>query len=218
MGSRPTKTCLPCIPQQRGQTHHRRRNADTALQLHRRLLRRRDRFVSIARPHDGVCGRYVKRVYDSSLAKSYFETRANGLTRVGLSQKAIEALPFPLPPPADQRAIAAFLDRETAKLDVLVEKPAADRAAEGKAASGHLSCRHPRPRPRRRAQIQRHRLARRNPGALGGPLHQLAKHQDHERVRWTDTRNSSRLGREVPAVSSHQEKRNPLRKALLCQR
>jgi len=78
--------------------------------------------LSIARPNEGVCGRYVKRLFDSRLAKSYFETRANGLTRVGLGQKAVEMLPFPLPPLAEQQAIAAFLDRETAKIDALVEE------------------------------------------------------------------------------------------------
>ena len=39
-----------------------------------------------------------------------------------LSEGDQSVLPIPLPPPAEQRAIAAFLDRETERIDALVEK------------------------------------------------------------------------------------------------
>jgi len=45
---------------------------------------------------------------------------SNGLTRVGLGQHELENVEFALPPLPEQRAIAAFLDRETAKIDGLV--------------------------------------------------------------------------------------------------
>lgn len=39
----------------------------------------------------------------------------------GLSREVAHGSPVPLPPPAEQAAIAAFLDRETGKIDALVE-------------------------------------------------------------------------------------------------
>lgn len=76
--------------------------------------------LSIARPHPNAYGPFIKRFFDSMSAKAYFEVNANGLTRVGLGQYAIDNLPLPLPPLPEQRAIAGFLDRETAKIDALV--------------------------------------------------------------------------------------------------
>ena len=45
---------------------------------------------------------------------------ANGLTRCGLSQYVLDNVEVPIPPLPEQTAIAAFLDRETAKIDALV--------------------------------------------------------------------------------------------------
>ena len=41
----------------------------------------------------------------------------NSLTRVGLTQSAINDAPVAFPPVEEQHAIAAFLDRETAKIE-----------------------------------------------------------------------------------------------------
>jgi type I restriction enzyme S subunit len=76
--------------------------------------------LSIARPRRGVSGPFVKRYFDSRFAKACFQVSANGLTRVGLGQSAIDNVAFPLPPLPEQTAIAVFLDRETAKIDALV--------------------------------------------------------------------------------------------------
>ena len=46
--------------------------------------------------------------------------RANGLTRVGLAQYAVDNIELPLPPKEEQTSIAGFLDRETAKIDTLI--------------------------------------------------------------------------------------------------
>ncbi|MDQ7263898.1 restriction endonuclease subunit S [Paracoccus sp. PS-1] len=78
--------------------------------------------LSIARPNDGVDGRFIKAFFDSAAAKGYFAVSANGLTRVGLGQSAINNLQLTLPPLPEQQAIAAFLDRETAKIDGLIEE------------------------------------------------------------------------------------------------
>jgi type I restriction enzyme S subunit len=45
---------------------------------------------------------------------------AGGDLRDGLNLELLGAIPCPLPPLAEQTAIAAFLDRETAKIDVLI--------------------------------------------------------------------------------------------------
>ena len=76
--------------------------------------------LSIARPRRGVHGPFVKRFFDSGFAKASFEVSANGLTRVGLGQYAIDNVVFLLPPLREQTVIAAFLDVETAKIDGLV--------------------------------------------------------------------------------------------------
>jgi type I restriction enzyme S subunit len=76
--------------------------------------------LSMIRPRDGIAGAFVKRLFDSNYARSSFAVRANGLTRVGLPQYAIDNIVMPFPPIAEQLAIAAFLDRETAKIDALI--------------------------------------------------------------------------------------------------
>jgi len=76
--------------------------------------------LSMIRPLTGTDGAFVKRLFDSTYAKSCFAVRANGLTRVGLGQYALDNVELPFPPLPEQTAIAAFLDRETAKIDGLV--------------------------------------------------------------------------------------------------
>ena len=78
--------------------------------------------LSIARASDAVLGSYIWRLFQSRYVRSYFETRANGLTRVGLGQYAVDNVEIPVPPLAEQRIIAAYLDRETARIDGLVER------------------------------------------------------------------------------------------------
>ena len=74
------------------------------------------------RPLNGTDGAFVKRFFDSAYAKSCFAVRANGLTRMGLGQYAVDNAELPFPPLAEQTAIVAFLDRETAKIDALTTK------------------------------------------------------------------------------------------------
>ena len=76
--------------------------------------------LSMIRPKADVCGSFIKRLFDSWYAKSKFAVLANGLTRVGLGQYALDNIELPFPPLPDQRAIAAFLDHETGKIDALV--------------------------------------------------------------------------------------------------
>ena len=76
--------------------------------------------LSMVRPRKGTSGAFVKRLFDSAYAKARFAVSANGLTRVGLGQYALDNVEFPFPPQTEQTAIAAFLDRETAKIDALI--------------------------------------------------------------------------------------------------
>jgi type I restriction enzyme S subunit len=78
--------------------------------------------LSMVRPRGSTCGAFVKRLFDSIYAKAKFEVTANGLTRVGLGQYALDNVELPFPPPEEQQTIATFLDRETAKIDALVEE------------------------------------------------------------------------------------------------
>jgi len=76
--------------------------------------------LSMVRPSPGTEGAFLKRLFDSNYAKSCFAVRANGLTRVGLGQYELDNVELPFPPLREQTAIAAFLDRETEKIDGLV--------------------------------------------------------------------------------------------------
>lgn len=76
--------------------------------------------LSIIRTGIALSGKYIKRYFDSYPAKAYFEVHANGLTRVGLGQQAVNTLPVPLPPLPEQIQIARFLDYETARIDALI--------------------------------------------------------------------------------------------------
>lgn len=76
--------------------------------------------LSMVRPMADTDGAFVKRLFDSTYAKSCFAVRANGLTRVGLGQYELDNVELPFPPLPEQTQIAAFLDRETAKIDALV--------------------------------------------------------------------------------------------------
>ena len=72
---------------------------------------------------DGHCdGRFLSRVFAAVGPCDQYHIAANGITRFGLTGDSIRAGVFAFPPLHEQRAIAAFLDRETAKIDALVAK------------------------------------------------------------------------------------------------
>ena len=54
--------------------------------------------------------------------RDQFAVAAHGITRFGLTSHAIGDSAVALPPLAEQRAIAAFLDQETERIDGLIEK------------------------------------------------------------------------------------------------
>ena len=74
------------------------------------------------RPAAGLDGRFLARQFAAIGARDQFRVAANGITRFGLGGDAIRGSLFAIPPVDEQRAIADFLDRETAKIDVLVAR------------------------------------------------------------------------------------------------
>lgn len=65
---------------------------------------------------------YLTYVLDSKPLKAYKAARATGFTVVHINAGKLKTLPIPLPPISDQRAIVAYLEHETAQIDVLVAK------------------------------------------------------------------------------------------------
>ena len=74
------------------------------------------------RPAAGLDGRFLARQFAAIGARDQFRVAANGITRFGLGGDAIRGSLFAIPPVDEQRAIADFLDRETAKIDALVAR------------------------------------------------------------------------------------------------
>ena len=74
------------------------------------------------RPDDSCTGTFLSRAFTAIGPRDQYQVSANGITRFGLTGDAIRTGVFALPPLPEQRAIAAFLDRETAKIDALVAK------------------------------------------------------------------------------------------------
>ncbi len=74
------------------------------------------------RPMLDCHGPLLARAFSAVGPRDQFQMAANGITRFGLGGDAIASGVFAMPPEPEQRAIAAFLDRETARIDALVAK------------------------------------------------------------------------------------------------
>ena len=73
-------------------------------------------------PGADLDGRFLARQFSAIGTRDQFYVAANGITRFGLGGDAIRTGVFPVAPVEEQRAIADFLDRETAKIDALVAR------------------------------------------------------------------------------------------------
>src|SRR5439155_17619034 len=79
--------------------------------------------LGITRPREKeLCGEYLLRAFQACAVNQQFQVAATGVTRYGLPKSAIGDAWVPFPPREEQRAIADFLDLETARLDSLVGK------------------------------------------------------------------------------------------------
>ena len=65
-------------------------------------------------------GAFLFRCLQAKPVRVQLELEANGVTRFGIPKSEIGTMTLPVPPLAQQRAIADYLDRETARLDALV--------------------------------------------------------------------------------------------------
>ncbi len=79
--------------------------------------------LAIARPRAGaIDGRYLHWALASRFTREQFTVAATGVTRFGLRQDEIRAVKVPVPDLAAQRAIADYLDTETARINALITK------------------------------------------------------------------------------------------------
>jgi type I restriction enzyme S subunit len=67
-------------------------------------------------------GRFLFRLFQSDIYRSYFEVHSNGVTRFGLDTFSIINCDIVHPPLTEQQRIADFLDHETAKIDDVITK------------------------------------------------------------------------------------------------
>jgi type I restriction enzyme S subunit len=79
--------------------------------------------LALIRPyHNAVDGRFLALAFASIGPRDQFQIAANGITRYGLTADVIKSSQFGLPPLTEQRSIAKYLDRETAKIDALISE------------------------------------------------------------------------------------------------
>ena len=78
--------------------------------------------LALLRPHkQKMDGAFLLRCLQAKPVRVQLELAANGVTRFGIPKADIGAMTLPVPPFPRQRAIADYLDRETARLDALVD-------------------------------------------------------------------------------------------------
>ena len=65
---------------------------------------------------------WVLRLMQHLRSSGWIDVLCNKNTIVHFTSEKLGALACPLPPPSEQSAIAAFLDRETARIDALIAK------------------------------------------------------------------------------------------------
>ena len=78
--------------------------------------------LGIIRPGSAMDAVFLYRAMQSGAVNRQLQASASGVTRYGLPNAAVGDALLPLPPLDEQRAIAAFLDRETERIDALVAK------------------------------------------------------------------------------------------------
>ena len=72
--------------------------------------------LALLRPINKVLGQYVYWSLLNREVASQLHVRANGVTRFGLSQAAVTSIRIPVPPVAEQAAIARFLEHMTGRI------------------------------------------------------------------------------------------------------
>lgn len=78
--------------------------------------------IAVLTPTQELDGRFLYWFIASSYAQSIFDRLRGGMGVPHLFQRDINRIRFPYPPLPEQRAIADYLDRETARIDTLIEE------------------------------------------------------------------------------------------------
>lgn len=78
--------------------------------------------IAVLTPSVNLKPRFLAYVLSSPYAQQLMLLLQGGMGVPHLFQADIKRMRLPMPPKAEQRAIADFLDRETAKIDALIEK------------------------------------------------------------------------------------------------
>ncbi len=79
--------------------------------------------IFAVRPSEVLDSEFLVYWLDSPVARTYFRTTAKQTTNLaGTNKSTLGNLPIPMPLLKDQRAIADYLDRETARVDTLIEE------------------------------------------------------------------------------------------------
>lgn len=77
---------------------------------------------AVLRPNANVDAGYLYRLCQANAFVADVEARSTGVSYPAINPSALAAIKVPFPDLATQKAIAAFLDRETARIDKLIEK------------------------------------------------------------------------------------------------
>lgn len=79
--------------------------------------------LAVVRPKASqLVGAFLLRLFQACAVNQQFQIAATGVTRYGLPKSAIGEAWLPIPQTSEQKSIADYLDRETAKIDALVAK------------------------------------------------------------------------------------------------
>lgn len=78
--------------------------------------------LALVRPREDCLGAFLARAFSAIGLRDQFRVAASGVTRFGLSGDAISTALFAIPPVEERRAIVAFLDSETARIDALIAR------------------------------------------------------------------------------------------------
>jgi type I restriction enzyme, S subunit len=82
-----------------------------------------NQHLAFVKPREGVaCVGYIRRVFDMAYLFLRNESDGAGSTKGAITCEQISSLKISVPPIFEQRAIADHLDRETAKIDRLIQK------------------------------------------------------------------------------------------------
>lgn len=73
-------------------------------------------------PHPEVDPLFLAYALESAPVRAFKQIRSTGFTVVHISAGKLKTLPIPVPPHAGQRTIANHLDRETARIDTLIDE------------------------------------------------------------------------------------------------